>query len=87
LHCRSIELRIQPTLESQRGKSVGFFRLTSIVALRVVGAAGARELGSSLSALHLNLLSFLRKLELSNPSLGLREIDVSFRAESIEERP
>jgi hypothetical protein len=87
LHCRRVELGIQSALESQRGESVRFFRLARIVTLGIVRGASAFELRPSLRALDLNLFSRLRQLKLSDPSLGLGEVDVSFRAKPVEERP
>ena len=59
LHRRCIELRIQSALESQRGKSVRFLSLASVVALRIVGRASAGKLCPRLRTLYLNLFTFL----------------------------
>ena len=87
LNGRCIELRIEAALESQRGETICFFRLASVIALRVVCGARARELGACLGALELDLLAFLRQLQICYASLGLSEIDVPLCPEPVEQRP
>ena len=88
MHCRRIELRVQPALESQRGKAIGLFCLTRVVALRVVcGRERARTRHEPARAPPATCFPFLRQLQLGHASLGLREVDVSLRAEPVEERP
>jgi hypothetical protein len=87
LYGRRIELGIETALEPQRRQTVGLFGLTRVVALCVVGRASAGEFGTCLRAFDLHRLPFLRQLKLGYSPVGLREVDVSLRAEPVEERP
>jgi hypothetical protein len=87
LDSRRLELRVESSFESQRGKAVGFLGLPSVVTLRVVGGTGPSKLRSRLSALQLDLFPLLGELHFGDSSLRLREVDISFRPEPVEERP